>query len=149
MAKIGNFENLIINEHLGNNSGDLPHFGTSFVGDASRIVTFDIENPPVDMGYILLSLWGVHVTTHKVEINGVNLMASGNFAYQTAEHKTSNWVVPFNSNILRQGNNTFQLLRNTGGGDNFHLYTAIVHWKEEVDLSRSPRLNIFQRVFGS
>ena len=147
MSKIANFENIIFNEHLGNNRGDLPSFGTNFVGDASRLESFDIEHPPVDEGYVLISLWGVDRNTHKVELNGVNLLASGNFAYQVGSHKTSNWVIPFNSNILRQGNNSLQILRDTGDGDNFHVYTAIVNWKEEVQFPR--RLNFFQRMFGS
>jgi len=148
MSKIANFENIIFNEHLGNNRDDLPSFGTEFVGDTSRLASFTIENPPVDNGYMLISLWGVDENAHKVELNGVNLLASGNFAYQIGRHKTSNWVVPFDAGILRQGNNTFQMKRSTIDGDNFHLYTAIVHWKEEVQFSKRPRANVFQRVFG-
>ncbi len=149
MSKIANFENIIFNEHLGNNRGDIPSFGTDFVGDASRLANFNIENPPVDNGYILISLWDVQRVSHKVELNGIDLFASQNFAYQVASNNVSNWVIPFNSNIIRQGNNSLQILRNTGEGDNFHIYTAIVHWKEEVQFSRSPRLNFFQRMFGS
>jgi hypothetical protein len=149
MSKIANFENLIFNEHLGDNRGDLPSFGTNFVGDTSRLASFNIEHSPVDMGYILMSLWGVEKNSHKVELNGINLFASGNFAYQIGRHTTSNWVIPFNSNILRQGNNSLQLLRDTNGGDNFHLYTAIVNWKEEISFSGRSRLNLIERVSGS
>ena len=92
MSKIANFENIIFNEHLGNNRGDLPSFGTNFVGDASRLANFNIEHPPVDSGYVLISLWDVGFS-HKVELNGVDLFASGNFAYQHGKHKTSNWVL--------------------------------------------------------
>ncbi len=148
MSKIANFENIIFNEHLGNNRGDLPSFGTNFVGDASRLANFNIEHPPVDSGYVLISLWDVGFS-HKVELNGVDLFASGNFAYQHGKHKTSNWVLPFNSNILRQGSNSLQILRDTSAGDNFHIYTAIVNWKEEVQFSRRLRLSFIQRVFGS
>ena len=149
MSKTANFENIIFNEHLGNNRGDLPSFGTDFVGDTSRLANFNIEHPPIDDGYGLISLWGVNKNSHKVELNGIDLLASGSFAYQVGSHKTSNWLIPFNSNILRQGNNSLQMLRDTSDGDNFHIYTAIVNWKEEVQFSRSPRLNFFQRMFGS
>lgn len=149
MSKTANFENLTFNEHLGNNRGDLPSFGTSFVGDTSRLASFNIENPPIDDGYVLMSLWDVQNNSHKIELNGIDLFASRNFAYQVGSHKTSNWVIPFNSNILRQGNNTLQILRDTSDGDNFHIYTAIVNWKEEVQFSRRPRTNFFQRMFGS
>jgi hypothetical protein len=149
MSKIANFENIIFNEHLGDRRGDLPNFeGLNFAGDASRLATFNIENPPVDDGYVLLSLWDVQRPSHKIELNGVDIFTTRIYAYQYGSHKSSNWVVPFDSNILRQGSNSLQMLRDTNGGDNFHLYTAIVNWKEEVQFPRNPRLNFFQRVFG-
>ena len=150
MSKIANFENIIFNEHLGDDRGDLPTFeGLNFVGDSSRLAIFNIENPPVDEGYVLLSLWDVQSPTHIIELNGVDIFTTRIFAYQYGSFKSSNWVIPFNSDILRQGNNSLQMLRDTSGGDNFHLYTAIVNWKEEVRFLRNPRLNFFQRVFGS
>lgn len=150
VSKIANFENITFNEHLGDDRGDLPTFpGLDFVGDNSRLANFNIENPPVDDGYVLLSLWDVQRPSHKIELNGVDIFTTRVFAYQYGSFKSSNWVVPFDSGILRQGNNSLQMLRDTGDGDNFHLYTAIVNWKEEVLFSGNPRLNFFQRIFGS
>ena len=149
MSKIANFETIIFNEHLGNNRGDLPHFETNFVGDASRLANFNIENPPVDGGYVLLSLWDVQNSAHKVELNGIDIFTTRVRGNQRGKHKSANWIIPFNANILRQGNNSLQVLRNVNDGDNFHLYTAVVNWKEEIRFSLKPKANVIQQAIGS
>ncbi len=142
MAIKTNFETIILNEHLGDDSGDLPTFsGMSFVGDQTTQVNFNIEGTPVEKGYLLVHLWGLDEQTETIEINGINVFDGKYAGHQMGAHKASIFLLPINENILRQGNNTFQIKRDTSNGDNFHVYTVIVNWKEEY------RLSLFARVF--
>ncbi len=142
MATKANFETIIFNEHLGDDSGDLPAFSTTFVGDQTSIANFNIERTPVEKGYLLIHLWDNEKQTLMVEINGTNVFQGEYIAHQHGSHKASIFLLPVNANIMRQGNNTLQVKRDPNGSDNFHIYTVIVNWKEEF------RTGLFARFFN-
>lgn len=142
MAIKTNFETIILNEHLGDNSGDFPTFsGMSFVGDQTTLANFNIEGIPVEKGYLSIHLWGLDEQTEKIEINGINVFDGEYAGHQLGSYKASIFLLPINENILRQGTNTFQIKRDVGNGDNFHVYTVIVNWKEEY------RSSLFSQIF--
>ena len=142
MAIKTNFETIIFNEHLGDDSGDLPTWtGMSFVGDQTSLASFNIDGTPIEDGYLLIHLWDNQVQTQKIEVNGTNVFEGKHTAHQLGSHKAAIILLPFDRNILKQGNNTFQIKRDTGGGDNFHVYSVVVNWKEEY------RSGLFAQIF--
>jgi hypothetical protein len=142
MATKTNFKTIIFNQHLGDDSDDLPTFsGMSFVGDQTTLVNFNIENTPIEKGYLLLHLWDLEEQSESIELNGVNVFEGKHTGHQLGSHKASIFLLPIEESILKQGNNTLQIKRDSSKGDNFHIYTVVVNWKEEY------RRGLFARIF--
>jgi len=147
MGLVANFENIIFNEHLGDNENDLVTFGgMTFVGDQSKLANFTIEGTPSGNGYLLLYLWSVQDLHHKIELNSINISNAAEFPHQLGSEKNAIWIIPIDENVLKKGNNTLQIKRS--GNDNFHVYSAIVNWKEEVNLTNSNRPGFLSRIFS-
>jgi hypothetical protein len=147
MTLTANFENIIFNEHLGDDQGDLATFsGMTFVGDQSKLVNFTIEGTPNGKGYLLLYLWSIQDLHHKIEINNINVSNATAFPHQLGSEKNATWIIPIDENVLKKGNNTLQIKRS--GNDNFHVYSVIVNWKEEVDINNNTRPGFFGRLFS-
>ena len=147
MALIANFENIFFNEHLGDDQGDLVTFdGMTFVGDQSKLANFNIDGTPKGKGYLLMHLWSVQGIHHKIEINDINISNATEVPQQSGSEKSANWVIPIDHNVLKKGNTTLQVKRI--GGDNFHIYTVIVNWKEELELNNNARPGFFGRLFS-
>ena len=147
MALIANIENIIFNEHLGDDEGDLVTFnGMTFVGSQSKLANFTIEGTPNGKGYFLMYLWSVQDLHHKIEINNINISNATEFPHQLGSEKNATWIIPIDDNVLKKGDNTLQIKRS--GSDNFHIYSIIVNWKEEVNLNNTVRPGIFGRLFS-
>jgi len=147
MALLANFENIIFNEHLGDDQGDLATFsGMTFVGDQSKLANFTIEGTPNGKGYLLLYLWSIQTLDHKIEINSINVSNAAELPHQLGSEKIATWIIPIDENVFKKGNNTLQIKRS--GSDNFHIYSVIVNWKEEVNLNNNVRPGFFGRIFS-
>ncbi len=147
MALLANFENIFFNEHLGDDQGDLVTFnGMTFVGDQSKLANFTIERTPIGKGYLLMHLWSVQGIHHKIEINNINISNAAEVPQQSGSQKSAIWIIPIDENVLKKDNNTLQIKRS--GGDNFHIYSVIVNWKEEVNLNNTGRPGFFGRLFS-
>ncbi len=130
-----NFTTIYVREHLGDDKNDIPNdLGFGFVGDQSTVFNFTIEQEPIGRGYFIISAFDVQKKWHRFEINGNPFRSAGLFP----EGKENKWVTNFAiipNNILRQGNNTFQVIREPGG-DNFLVEDIVINWHEEVNTSR-------------
>ncbi len=145
MALTANFENIIFNEHLGDDQGDLPTFnGMTFVGEQTKLANFTLEGTPKGKGYLLLYLWSIQDLHHKIEINNIDVSNAAEFPHQLGSEKTATWVIPLDENVLKKGDNTLRIKRT--GNDNFHVYNVIVNWKEEVN--NTPRQGLLGRLFS-
>lgn len=116
-------------EHLGDKAGDIST-PARFVGDQTTERNFYVGQRPVGLGYITLQLFDVHDSGHHIKINGQELGGTDIRKHGVSDHWFT-WTDIIESGILRQGNNTIQIVR-TGGGDNFIVDSVIVNWREEV-----------------
>lgn len=146
MSLRANFTTISVREHLGDNKSDISNdLGFEFVGDQSTIFNFAIEQKPIGRGYFIINAFDVQKKWHRFEINGNPFRSAGLFP----EGKANNWVTNFAiipENILKQGNNTFQVIREPGG-DNFLVNDIVINWHEEVKSSRSSFFGSIKNVF--
>ncbi len=139
-----NFTTIYIRKHLGDNKDDISNDqGFEFVGDQTSIFNFNIEQNPVGEGYFLINAYGVQDKWHSFSINGNPFRSAGLFPGGKAE----NWITSFTiipAEILVQGNNTFQVIRESGG-DNFLVDDVVINWREESNTSRFNLFTFFNR----
>ena len=131
MALRANFEIIKFNEHLGDNENDLPAFQTVFVGNQTTLYNFNIEQEPVGQGYLTIQTFDVNRSVHIIQINGTELPGDPDLPDQP-DFSIVSWTTPIGLDVLRAGNNTIRILRGSGG-DNFHVYSVIINWKEETN----------------
>ena len=128
MATKANFEVIWFYQHLGDNDGDLPT-NAQWEGDATSERVFHIEGRPTGTGYITLQVYDVEQNDHQIKINGrflpgYDIRPSGTKTWAT-------WTDVIEHDVLRQGRNTIQIVRNRSDHDNFIIDNVIVHWKEQ------------------
>ena len=70
-----------------------------------------------------------------MKINGIDL-SGFDFNKGIGVYETS--LQRIQSGVLKQGNNTIQVCRDTSVGDNFIVRDVVVHWKETVPSSFFP-----------
>ena len=130
MALRADFEVIEFREHLGDKKGDLstPY---PFLGDASSVRNFFIGSPPKDDAFITLQVFDVQDSYHRIKINGMDL-PGWDIALHGVNNRWYTWTDIIPRNYLRTGNNTVQILRNTGSGDNFIINYVIINWREDV-----------------
>ena len=124
-----NFAVVTFLAHLGNVESDLDAADIyTFVGNQTPVKDFRIERKPVGKGYITLQLCNVHSPDHRIKINGQDLSAKD--LPLNAEHWFA-WFDIIDAGILKQGDNTIQIVQ-ASRGDNFLIGSAIINWREEV-----------------
>ncbi len=147
MSLRADFTTIYVREHLGDNKNDISNdLGFEFVGDQSTVFNFTIEQEPIGRGYFIISAYDVQHKWHRFEINGNPFRSAGLFP----EGKANKWVTNFAiipENILRQGNNTFQVIRESGG-DNFLVEDIVINWHEEVNTSRFSLFGFITKIFN-
>ena len=116
-------------EHLGDDEGDIDTHAT-FVGNQTTVRNFYIGQPPSGSGYITLQLYDVHSSGHHIKINGIEL-GGFDIPKHPKENRWQTWTDVIEGGILKQGNNTVQITR-VSGGDNFIVDNVIVGWREWV-----------------
>ena len=141
MSLRANFTTIYLREHLGDDKNDISDdLGFDFVGDQSTVFNFTIEKEPVGRGYFIINAYDVQKKWHRFEINGNPFRSAGLFPDGSKGKWFTNFaIIP--ENVLHQGNNTFQVIRETGG-DNFLINDIVINWHEEV---KTSRFNLFSR----
>ena len=124
----GDFQVFTVNEHLGDNEGDV-NTGFTFMGQFSSEKTFFIGQQPFRDGFVQYQVSHVDELSHEILINGQPLPAVDVFWTGHGEKsglQSHTDVIP--SSLLKQGDNTIRFKRL--GGDNFLIHHVIVHWRE-------------------
>jgi hypothetical protein len=98
------------------------------VGNQTTVRNFSIGQPPYGSGYITLQLYDVHSSGHHIKINGVEL-GGFDIPRHPAENRWQTWTDVIEGGVLKQGNNTVQITR-ASGGDNFIVASVIIGWRE-------------------
>ena len=120
------FNLILINEHLGDNQGDI-NTDFPFVGSQSTRKNFRIEGEPIDDAYVLFNHTQVNSFSHKILINNQELPF---LEIMDANDKPVTQMARINPGTLIQGTNSFQVV--LGGSDNFIFYFAVVNWRERT-----------------
>ena len=127
MALRADFEIINFSSHLGDKKSDIKAPWATFHGDVSPVKNFFIGQRPVGAGYLLVQAYNVNNENHRILVNGIEL---GGFDIPT-ESGWQTWMDVIQVGVLKQGNNTIQIKRTTGG-DNFIVANVTVHWREVV-----------------
>ena len=122
-----NFMVLTFDQHLGDDVSDLDAPGFAFVGNQTSVLNFNIAGVPIGAGYLIIQTLDVQNQGHRIVINGADL--PGQDLVRTQENRWQDVMDAIPEGILRQGNNTIQIFR-ASGGDNILIGKAVLHWKE-------------------
>jgi hypothetical protein len=129
MSARADFQVFLVNEHLGDDEGDIDT-GFTFTGQHSSKKTFHINQNLFEVdGYVSYQVSHVDELSHEILINDKPLPAVDVFRTGQGEHtglQTHTDVIP--ASFLKTGANTIQFERK--GGDNFLIHHVIVHWRE-------------------
>lgn len=121
-----------IQQHLGDNKNDIFAPGFPYRGDVSDTFNFTIDSTPNEDGYLLVQIYGSYFEGHTITINGQNITSpSGNFG----DSGSANWAtltVLLDEDVLKQGENSIQFLRNPNTEDNFLIDNVVVNWKYQL-----------------
>lgn len=124
MAVRSDFNVVPINEHLGDDAGDL-NTDFPFMGNNGSIKLFRIEGDPVDDAYLLINHTDVHNSGHRLKVNDADLAGVD---MPDADGKAVTQMVLIPSGLLHRGTNSVQVIQT--GGDNFIVFEIVVHWRE-------------------
>lgn len=121
-----------IQQHLGDNKNDIFAPDYPYRGDVSDTFNFTIDSTPSGSGYLLVQIYGSYFEGHTIVINGQDVTsAGGNFGNSGSE----NWAtltVLLDEDVLKQGENSIQFLRNPNTEDNFLIDNVVVNWKYQL-----------------
>lgn len=131
-------------EHLGDKKGDLSTSAT-WVGDRTTVRNFNIDGVPQGKGYVLVQAYDVHEGSHQILING---QALPGMDIPKEVGKWQTWMDEIPSGIMKQGNNTIQIRRDTSTGDNFIIRTVAIHWRETTGFTYYPVRPLASTVLG-
>jgi hypothetical protein len=121
------FAVIMLNEHLGDNAGDLLVPWATFVGDATTVKNFTVDGTPTGTGYLLIQTYDVQSESHRIVINGKEL-ADTDIRSHPAENTWQTWMDVIEPGVLKTGNNTIQI-RRAPGGDNFVISHVAINWR--------------------
>ena len=123
------FRAITFNEHLGDQAGDINAPWAPFMGNQTSVKTFNVDGVPTGEAYVLLQVYDVHSSGHKILVNGTDL-AGFDIPQHPAEDRWQTWMDVMESGLLKQGANTIQITRQSGG-DNFIVGNVTVNWREQ------------------
>lgn len=126
MRTNSDYEIVFFGEHLGDNAQDLIVPWTTFVGNQTSVRSFTIDGVPVGDGYMLIQALDVGVFSHKIFIN--KRLIEGPVLPQHPGWQT--WMIVIEGQMLKQGRNTIQFVRDDRTGDDFVIGNVIIHWRE-------------------
>ena len=113
-------------EYLGNNADDAAYPWATFVGDQTTVKSFTIDGNPSSDAYLILQVSALQSFAHKILINGTDLAG-----FDIPPHSGwQTWMDAIDVGLLRQGNNTIQIERDSGSRDHFSVGNVAIHWRE-------------------
>ena len=131
-----NFAVVNFNEHLGNSVDDLNAPGFTFTGNQTSARNFNISGAPIGTGYLIVQTLDVQNEGHRILINGGDL--PGQDLVRTQVNRWQDVMDTIPEGFLRQGNNSIQIIR-ASGGDNILIGAMVIHWQEQSSPSWWPQ----------
>ncbi len=130
--QVSDFVIVPIHQHLGDNKSDIFAPSYSYRGDVSDTFNFTIDTVPVGKSYLLTQVYGSYFQGHTIIANGQNVTSpNGNFG-STGYGNWATLTVLLEDNVLKQGPNTIQILRNIDTSDNFLIDNILVNWQHQL-----------------
>lgn len=128
MSHRANYATLSFQEALGPTEGHLDVPWAEFVGDRSSSHAFEVPtDDPLDP-YLQIQVFDVEEYGHDVLLNGESL--SG-FDFPPSEGWQT-WVDTVTGPVLRTGENTLRIERDTTSDDAFAVGSVVVNWREPI-----------------
>jgi hypothetical protein len=121
------FAVISFDEHLGDNVADHTAPGFTFTGNQTSVRNFNISGIPVGTGYLIVQTFDVQNKGHRILVNGADL--PGQDLVRTSKNRWQDVMDIIPEGFLRQGNNTIQILR-ASGGDNILIGKVAINWLE-------------------
>ena len=118
-----------IQQHLGDNKNDIFAPTYPYRGDVSDTFNFTIDSIPDGDGYLLVQIYGSYFEGHTIIINGQKVTSPGGNFGNSGSINWATLTVLLDKNVLKQGQNSIQFLRNPNTEDNFLIDNVVVNWK--------------------
>jgi hypothetical protein len=101
---------------------------TSPVWEKNFPVELSSDEAVVDDGYLLITVRSVDLESHRIKINGIDLIGLDIPKPPGDSDMWLTYMDHIQPNVLKPGTNTIQIIR--VGNDNFHVRDMVVHWRE-------------------
>jgi hypothetical protein len=101
-------------------------------GDVSDTFNFTISRELVGSAYLLVQVYGSYFQDHTIMINGQEVTGPQGSFGSTGFGNWATLTVLVDDNILKQGQNTIQFLRNPDTPDNFLIDNVVVNWRYQL-----------------
>jgi hypothetical protein len=121
-----------IQQHLGDNKNDIFAPSYPYRGDVSDTFNFTIDGVPHGGGYLLVQIYGSYFEGHTIIINGQNVTSPGGNFGNSGSVNWATLTVLLDEDVLKQGQNSIQFLRNPNTEDNFLIDNVVVNWKYQL-----------------
>jgi len=129
MALRADYRLVMFHEHLGDKAKDIKVSWAPFVGNQTTVRNFYIDGVPTGEAFLILQVYDIHSSGHKILINGTDL---GGFDIPKAPGVWQIWMDRIDTTKLKQGNNSIQIVRDANTGDNFIVGSVLIQWRESV-----------------
>lgn len=126
------FVGVPIKQHLGDNKNDIFAPSYPYIGDVSDTFNFTIDSTPSEGGYLLVQIYGSYFEGHTITINGQNVTSPGGNFGNSGSLNWATLTVLLDENVLKEGQNSIQFLRNPNTEDNFLIDNVVVNWKYQL-----------------
>ena len=123
-----NFTVVAFDEHLGDNVADLNAPGFTSTGNQTSVRNFNVAGVPTGTGYLIIQTLDVQNKGHRILINEADL--PGQDLVRTRANRWQDVMDIIPEGFLRQGNNTIQV-RRASGGDNILIGKVAINWQEQ------------------
>jgi hypothetical protein len=127
-----NFVVIPIQQHLGDNKSDIFAPSYPYRGDLSDTFNFTLPNTPVGGAYLLVQVYGSYFQGHTIMIDGQEVTGPQGSFGSTGFGNWATLTVLVDDNILKQGQNTIQFVRNPDTPDNFLVDNVVVNWRYQL-----------------
>jgi hypothetical protein len=129
---VSDFTVIPIQQHLGDNKSDIFAPSYPYRGDVSGTFNFTIPTVPIGGAYLLVQVYGSYFQGNTIMINGQEITGPQGSFGSTGFGNWATLTVLVDGNILKQGQNTIQFLRNPDTSDNFLIDNVVVNWRYQL-----------------
>jgi len=129
---VSDFEVVPVQQHLGDNKSDIFAPSYPYRGDVSDTFNFTVDSTPIGSAYLLIQVYGSYFQGHTITINGQNVTGPNGSFGSTGYGNWATLTVLLDDDILNQGQNTIQFLRNPYTPDNFVIDNVVINWRHQL-----------------